>query len=111
MVVAMVVMMMIQPYTFFAIIIDVEAGPGSCTDYDSTLTSRECNNFACPDYSIFRGEWSVCSEDCGGGTQTRDVHCLEGVTGEEAGVQYSSIVPIVVVVYSCFNGEVVMEKL
>eukprot|EP00736_Rhodelphis_marinus_P001090 Rmarinus@m.12872 len=31
----------------------------------------------CPSYGYWEGDWSACSATCGGGTQTRDVTCME----------------------------------
>lgn len=45
---------------------------------------RSCNTAACPaDVLAYRvGEWSECSDTCGGGTRSRDVDCISYANGE-----------------------------
>eukprot|EP00463_Aulacantha_scolymantha_P000542 TRINITY_DN1329_c0_g1_i1.p1 TRINITY_DN1329_c0_g1~~TRINITY_DN1329_c0_g1_i1.p1 ORF type:complete len:855 (-),score=180.21 TRINITY_DN1329_c0_g1_i1:83-2575(-) len=40
-------------------------------------SSRNCNEDACLEYAYVTGSWSACNQTCGGGSQTRNVDCVE----------------------------------
>jgi hypothetical protein len=48
----------------------------ACSDYPFTIRGPD------PNATWFIGSWSACTVECGGGTQTRDVHC-EDSSGNE----------------------------
>ncbi|XP_065189279.1 SCO-spondin-like [Sycon ciliatum] len=51
------------------------AAPGQCESEPAILT-RPCNNDLCPGVWV-PGAWSECSSECGEGTRTREILCLD----------------------------------
>lgn len=52
-----------------------------CAGQTPLATSQSCNEQACPVYYWYVGTYGSCDALCGGGTQTRPVHCaLQGTT-------------------------------
>ena len=52
---------------------------GKCTGEERPSTNKKCGEVPCPEWSL--GEWSKCSKSCGGGTQTRNIVCLNNDVG------------------------------
>lgn len=44
-------------------------------DAVAPLTTQDCNQVVCPDYSWFASAWTECPVTCGGGEQTRAIYC------------------------------------
>ena len=53
---------------------------GKCPEKDKPMVNQKCSEVPCPEWSV--GKWSVCSNSCGGGKQTRTVWCKNNHVGE-----------------------------
>ncbi|XP_028411350.1 LOW QUALITY PROTEIN: SCO-spondin-like [Dendronephthya gigantea] len=58
----------------------VNSHVGDCVVEDKPESTRSCHNVPCPEWSIT--EWSKCSKSCAGGTQTRNVSCVNSHVGD-----------------------------
>ncbi|KAM6942660.1 A disintegrin and metalloproteinase with thrombospondin motifs 18 [Xenentodon cancila] len=58
-----------------------------------TLGSHLCNTQPCPAYWA-AGDWGPCSRSCGGGQQSRTLHCLRKVTYQREEVVAHSFCPV-----------------
>jgi hypothetical protein len=62
-----------------------EAPSGAtCAAASRQALEQDCNTAACEVYAWQAGEWSACSQGCGGGTQTRPVSCINPAGGAAA---------------------------
>jgi hypothetical protein len=64
-----------------------------CTD-DKPLSNQACNLRDCETYKYVVSDWSRCSNDCGGGTQTRTVECQSSSGNSVAGSLCTGTAPV-----------------
>jgi hypothetical protein len=55
----------------------VSDGVTKCSEGAKEPLTRECNTAPCELFSWVQTNWSKCSSDCGGGTQVRNVTCVD----------------------------------
>uniref|UniRef100_F6XPL8 A disintegrin and metalloproteinase with thrombospondin motifs 18 n=1 Tax=Ornithorhynchus anatinus TaxID=9258 RepID=F6XPL8_ORNAN len=58
-----------------------------------TMETKLCNTHSCPAYWV-PGEWSPCSQTCGGGHQSRRVQCIQKKTFQNAEAVAHSLCPV-----------------
>lgn len=55
----------------------ISDGDVSCSEDSKEPLTRECNTVPCNVFSWVETQWEECSASCGGGTQTRNVTCVD----------------------------------
>lgn len=55
----------------------ISDGVSECSEDSKEPLSRECNTIPCNVFSWVETQWGECSSSCGGGTQTRNVTCVD----------------------------------
>lgn len=65
----------IETREIFCLNNELDVVSDSLCDGDKGDISRVCSNYSSCTYSWVADDWSICSESCGNGTQTRDISC------------------------------------
>jgi len=61
----------------YVVTVPAQNGGRNCDFEHGATQQRACNEQACCDNTWFSGDYGSCSEECGGGIQTRDVVCRD----------------------------------
>jgi hypothetical protein len=54
----------------------VESAKGGCL----RVVVQDCDAGPCPQFHYQAGKWQVCTRECGGGTQAREIRCMNTAT-------------------------------